>query len=202
MKRAIAHNLPNTAILISGVGSNMQALARAAQQPGYPTRIGLVVSSKPNAKGLAAATALSLPTQVINPRTFQSREDFEDNLHAALIFHHTHLIALAGYMEILSTRFINKWQGRILNIHPSLLPEYKGLNTHQRVLEAGDEVTGCTVHQVTPAVDDGPILGQLTVPVCPGDTPKTLEARVKEAEHRLYPAVLATFAESLAVHAL
>lgn len=198
MKRAI----PSTAILISGHGSNMEALAHAAQQRGYPTRIGTVVSSRPNVRGLAAATALGLPSRVMAPRTYASREVFENDLHLHLVAHNTDIIALAGFMEILSPRFINKWQGRILNIHPSLLPEYKGLNTHQRVLEAGDTITGCTVYKVTPAVDDGEILGQLTVPICPHDTVASLQKRVKEAEHRLYPAVLATFAESLAVHAL
>lgn len=201
MIRARPDRIPNTSILISGRGSNMAALVLASQSNNYPTRVGLVVSNKPNVKGLASATALGVPKTVIESAAFATHHAFEDELNHALEKANTDIICLAGFMEILSTCFVNKWQGRILNIHPSLLPDYKGLHTHRRVLEAGERYTGCTVHLVTPAVDDGPILGQLSVNVLPGDTPTKLAQRVNEAEHRLYPAVLATFAESLS-HAL
>jgi formyltetrahydrofolate-dependent phosphoribosylglycinamide formyltransferase len=185
------------AVLISGRGSNMEALARAAQAPDYPGDIVLVAASKAGAAGLETAAALGLATAAIPSRDHPTRESFDDALTAALEAHGTEAIALAGFMRILTPGFIRRWQGRIVNIHPSLLPKYPGLDTHARALEAGDAEAGCTVHIVTEILDDGPILAQARVPVRPGDTAETLAARVLEQEHRLYPDALADFLRSL-----
>lgn len=185
------------AILISGRGSNMEALARAAQAPDYPAEIVLVASSKAGAAGLETAAALSLPTATIPSRDHPSRDSFDAALTAVLEAHGTEAIALAGFMRILTPGFIRRWQGRIVNIHPSLLPRYPGLDTHARALAAGDTQAGCTVHMVTETLDDGPILAQGTVPILPGDTPDTLAVRVLEQEHRLYPQALAAFLRTL-----
>ena len=186
------------AVLISGRGSNMEALARAAQAPEYPAEIVLVASSKAGAAGLETAAALGLPTAVVPSRDHPTRDSFDAALTTALEAHGTEAIALAGFMRILTPGFIRRWQGRIVNIHPSLLPKYPGLDTHARALAAGDTEAGCTVHIVTETLDDGPTLAQARVPVHPGDTPETLAARVLEAEHRLYPQALAGFLRTLA----
>ena len=185
------------AVLISGRGSNMEALARAAQAPDYPAEIVLVASSKAAAAGLEAAAALGLPTATVPARDHPTRDSFDAALTAALEAHGAEAIALAGFMRILTPGFIRRWEGRIVNIHPSLLPKYPGLDTHARALASGDAEAGCTVHIVTDALDDGPTLAQARVPILPDDTPETLAARVLAAEHRLYPQALASFLATL-----
>lgn len=185
------------AVLISGRGSNMEALAKAAAQPDYPAEIVLVASSKASAAGLETAAALGLATATIPSRDHPTRDSFDAALTHALEAHGTEAIALAGFMRILTPGFIRRWQGRIVNIHPSLLPRYPGLDTHARALAAGDAEAGCTVHIVTETLDDGPILAQAPVPIRPDDTPDSLAARVLEQEHRLYPQALADFLRTL-----
>jgi phosphoribosylglycinamide formyltransferase-1 len=177
------------AILISGGGSNMEALVRDMTGD-HPARPVLVVANVPGAGGLARAAARGIPTATVDHRAFPAREAFEAALTAELDRAAPDLICLAGFMRVLTPGFVARWAGRLLNIHPSLLPKYPGLHTHARALAAGDAEAGCTVHEVTADLDAGPILGQARVPVLPGDTPETLAARVLEAEHRLYPAVL------------
>ena len=176
------------AVLISGRGSNMRALVERAA--GYG--VGLVLSNKPQAAGLDWARTAGIPTWCWDSKGID-REVFDAAISSALIDHDIGTIALAGYMRLLSPGFIEQWRGRIINIHPSLLPAYRGLDTHARVLAAGETQTGCTVHVVTEELDAGRILGSSKVEVEPGDTPATLEARVLAAEHRLYPAALAKF---------
>ena len=162
----------------------------------HPARPCLVLANTPAAGGIDWAGDQGLPTAVVDHRPFgKDRADFEHALQQALTAHTPDVLCLAGFMRILSADFVTSWNGRILNIHPSLLPKYRGLDTHARVLDAGDDTHGCTVHLVTPRLDDGPILGQARVPVLAGDTPETLAARVLEQEHRLYPAVLRRFVE-------
>ena len=177
------------AILISGGGSNMEALVRDMTGD-HPARPVLVVSNVPGAGGLAKAAARGIPTTTVDHRAHPSREAFEVALNSELDRAAPDLICLAGFMRVLTPGFVTRWAGRLLNIHPSLLPRYPGLHTHARALAAGDAEAGCTVHEVTPDLDAGPILGQARVPVLPGDTPEALAARVLEVEHRLYPAVL------------
>jgi formyltetrahydrofolate-dependent phosphoribosylglycinamide formyltransferase len=179
-------------VLISGRGSNMEALIQAGRGVDSPYAVALVVSNNPGAPGLARAEALGVPALAVDHRPFgPDREAHERALDAALREADVEWVALAGYMRVLTPWLVNAWAGRMLNIHPSLLPAYPGLNTHARVLEAGDAVHGCTVHLVTEGVDAGPVLGQASVPVRPGDTPESLAARVQAAEHQLYPSVLA-----------
>ena len=182
------------AILISGGGSNMEVLARDMTGD-HPARPCLVLSSDPDAGGLARAAALGIPTAAIDHRAYPHRAAFEAALQTRLAEDAPDIIALAGFMRILTPGFTRAWQGRMLNIHPSLLPLYKGLHTHARAIDAGDAEAGCSVHEVTAELDDGPILGQARVPVLPDDTPDTLAARVLIQEHRLYPAVLRRFAD-------
>ncbi|WP_071797025.1 phosphoribosylglycinamide formyltransferase [Natronohydrobacter thiooxidans] len=178
------------AILISGSGSNMVALAQSMTGD-HPGRACLVLSNDPQAGGLAKARAMGIPTAVVDHRPFKGdRAAFEAALMEPLLAAAPDLIALAGFMRVLTPDFVARFEGRMLNIHPSLLPKYKGLNTHARAIAAGDTEAGCTVHEVTAALDDGPILGQARVPVLPGDTAETLAARILPLEHQLYPAVL------------
>jgi formyltetrahydrofolate-dependent phosphoribosylglycinamide formyltransferase len=177
-------------VLISGRGSNMAALLYASQAPDCPYEIVLVASNVPEAPGLALARAEGVPV-FAQAHQGLKRAEFDAVIDAELERHGVEVVALAGYMRLLSDAFVTKWQGRCLNIHPSLLPAHKGLDVHEAVLAAGDKVTGCTVHLVTPALDDGPILGQVRVAVLPGDTPDSLANRVHYAEHQLYPRVLA-----------
>jgi len=185
------------AVLISGRGSNMEALAHAAADPAYPAEIALVLSSKAGAAGLDTATALGLATAVVPSRDHATRESFDAAVTQALEAHGAQAIALAGFMRILTPGFIRRWKGRIVNIHPSLLPKYPGLDTHARALAAGDTKAGCTVHVVTETLDAGPILAQESVPIHTGDTARTLAARVLEREHSLFPRAVADFLKSL-----
>lgn len=161
----------------------------------HPARPALVLSNRPDAGGLERARERGIPTAVVDHTQFPDRASFEDALHGALRTAGAEIVCLAGFMRILTAGFVSKWRGRMLNIHPSLLPLYPGLDTHARALAAGDTEAGCSVHEVTADLDAGPILGQARVPVKPGDTAQTLAARVLTAEHRLYPAVLRRFAE-------
>ncbi len=183
------------AILISGGGSNMLALARDMADPGHPASPCLVLSNRPGAGGLAHATALGIATATVDHRAYPGdRAAFEAALMAPLRASGAEILCLAGFMRVLTPGFIAAWTGRMLNIHPSILPLFPGLATHARALAAGMAVHGCTVHEVTADLDAGPILGQALIPVQPGDTPDTLAARLLPAEHRLYPAVLRRFA--------
>ena len=177
-------------VLISGRGSNLQALIDATQAPGYPAEIVLVISNVPGAQGLARAEAAGILTRTINHKDFTSREAFDAALTAALEDAGVELLCNAGFMRLHSEGFVRHWWNRHLNIHPSLLPAFKGLRTHARVLEEGAQLTGCTVHFVRPELDSGPIVAQAEVPVLDGDTPESLAVRVLAAEHRLYPHAL------------
>ena len=184
--------MKQVALLISGGGSNMLRLIEDMQGD-HPARPCLVISNEPDAAGLTRAAQCGVQTAVVNHRGYDSRETFEEALRAMLDLACPDIICLAGFMRVLTAGFVTPWQGRMLNIHPSLLPKYKGLNTHARALAAGDATHGCTVHEVTALLDDGPILGQAEIPVLEGDTADTLAARVLVQEHRLYPAVLRRF---------
>lgn len=177
------------AVLISGGGSNMEALVRSMTGD-HPARPVLVLSSDPAAGGLGRARGLGVPAVAVDRAAAPGRAAFEAAVDAALAAAGADLVCLAGFMRVLSPAFVARWRGRMLNVHPSLLPLYPGLDTHARALAAGDAWHGCTVHEVTEVVDGGAILGQARVPVLPGDTPATLAARVLAEEHRLYPAVL------------
>jgi phosphoribosylglycinamide formyltransferase-1 len=182
------------AIFISGGGSNMVRLLDS-MGPDHPARPVLVLSNRADAGGLEKASERGVATTVVDHRPFQGdRPAFEAVLQERLETAGADLLCLAGFMRILTPGFTAGWQGRALNIHPSLLPKYRGLNTHARAIEAGDTQAGCTVHEVTGELDDGPVLGQARVPILPGDTPQALAARVLEQEHRLYPAVLRRYA--------
>ncbi|SFS11967.1 phosphoribosylglycinamide formyltransferase [Yoonia litorea] len=183
------------AILISGGGSNMVALARS-MEGAHPAKPVLVLSNDPKAGGLAKAHDMGIATASVDHRPFgKDRAAFEAALDSALQKASPDIVCLAGFMRILTPEFTRQWEGRMLNIHPSLLPKYKGLHTHARALEAGDTEHGCTVHEVTAALDDGPILGQARLTINADDTPDRLAARLLPLEHRLYPAVLRRFAE-------
>ena len=182
------------AILISGSGSNMVSLVDSMVGD-HPARPCLVLSNNHDAGGLQKASDRGVATAVVDHRPYgENRAAFEEVLHARLSEARPDILCLAGFMRVLTEGFVSRWHGRMLNIHPSLLPKYRGLNTHARALEAGETEAGCTVHEVTPALDDGPILGRATVDVTPADTPEILAARVLKQEHILYPAVLRRFA--------
>ncbi|MBX9796752.1 phosphoribosylglycinamide formyltransferase [Sphingomonas sp.] len=180
------------AILLSGRGSNMQALVAAAREATCPYDVVLVASDKPGAPGIAWAAEQGLPTFAVSTKG-RAKADYESEIDARLRDAGAEFVALAGYMRLLSDDFVARWRGRILNIHPSLLPKYKGLDTHARAIEAGDKTAGASVHVVTEDLDAGEVLAQAVVPILPGDTPATLGARVLAAEHRLYPRTLAQF---------
>lgn len=177
-------------ILISGRGSNMAALVEAAAAPDYPAEIVGVLSNRAAAPGLAFAAAHGIATASLAQSKFPSRDMFEDTMTQVLESWEVDFVCLAGFMRILGEDFVNRWAGRLINIHPSLLPLYKGLDTHARALADGAGEHGCTVHFVTPGLDEGPAILQARVPVLPGDTPETLAARVLVEEHRLYPQAL------------
>jgi phosphoribosylglycinamide formyltransferase 1 len=179
------------AILISGRGSNMEALVRAAKSPDYPAEPVLIFSNRADAAGLAFAEAAGIRALAIDHKIYgKDREAFERDLDAALRAAGVEIIALAGFMRVLTNWFVSRWEGRMINIHPSLLPKYKGLDTHQRAIDAGDSEAGCTVHWVSAGVDEGEIIAQARVPILPGDTADTLAARTLPAEHKLYPEAL------------
>ena len=184
-----------TAVLISGRGSNMQALVQASRTADYPAEIALIVSNRADAAGLEWAQAQGLATAVVDHQAFARRSDFDERIGEILRESGIELVALAGFMRLMTSEFVNSWQGRMINIHPSLLPAFKGLDTHGRALAAGVKITGCTVHFVTPEVDEGPIIAQAAVPVIESDDEDRLAARVLAAEHRLYPAALRWVAE-------
>ncbi|EIM28481.1 phosphoribosylglycinamide formyltransferase [Microvirga lotononidis] len=178
------------AILISGRGSNMVSLIEAARAEDFPAEIALVLSNRPDAAGLERAKEAGIATCVIDHKAHPTREDFEQAMDAALASHAIDFICLAGFMRVLTDWFVERWAGRTVNIHPSLLPLFRGTQTHRRALEEGVLVHGCTVHFVVPELDAGPIIAQAVVPVVPGDTQESLAARVIVQEHKLYPKAL------------
>jgi phosphoribosylglycinamide formyltransferase-1 len=195
----IAMAKQRVAILISGRGSNMASLIAAAKEDSYPAEIALVVSNRPDAAGLAHAKSQGIATAVVDHTRYgKDRAAFEHALQDVLTAHRIDLVCLAGFMRLLTPWFVGQWQGRMLNIHPALLPAFKGLHTHERALEAGVKTHGATVHFVSAEMDSGEIIAQAEVPVRPGDTPDTLAARVLEAEHRIYPQALRQVAEGRA----
>ena len=182
------------AVLISGRGSNMMALAEAARDPAYPAKIVCVIANRADAAGLEFAAANGIAAKFIDHTAYPTRQAFEAALDSHLRAMEVDIIACAGFMRILTAGFISGWQGRMINIHPSLLPAYKGLHTHERALADGAKTHGCSVHHVTAELDAGPVILQAEVPVLPGDTPETLSARVLKEEHRIYPQALALLA--------
>lgn len=187
-----------TGVLISGRGSNLQSLLDSCADPAFPAEIALVISNVADAQGLERAQSAGVATLVINHKNFPSREAFDAEMDRALRAAGVELVCLAGFMRLLSTGFVESWQGKMINIHPSLLPSFKGLHTHAQALTAGVKLHGCTVHYVTPALDDGPIIAQGAVPVLADDTEETLAARVLTVEHRIYPLALKLVAEGKA----
>jgi phosphoribosylglycinamide formyltransferase-1 len=185
----------NIVILISGGGSNMAAIVRAAQQGQWrkvhDAQVSAVISNRPDAKGLALAREALIATEVVDHKAFGSREAFDEELARRIDLRQPALVVLAGFMRILTPGFVQRYEGRLVNIHPSLLPAFPGLHTHQRAIEAGCKVAGATVHQVTAELDYGPILDQAVVPILPGDTADTLAARVLTQEHVIYPRAIA-----------
>ncbi len=186
------------AILISGRGSNMAALIEACKDDAYPADVALVISNRPDALGLEIARAADIPTRVIEHGDFDSREEFDAAMTAALAAAEVRLICLAGFMRLLSAEFCQRWRDSLINIHPSLLPAFKGLHVHERMLETGVRIAGCTVHFVRPEMDEGPILVQAAVAIAADDTPETLAARILVQEHRIYPLAVRLIAEGRA----
>lgn len=189
---------PRVAILISGRGSNMMSLIEAAAAPDFPAEIAVVISNRPDAHGLARAQACNIPTRVVDHKAHADRAAFDTALDAVLAEEQADLVCLAGFMRLLTAPFVDTWAGRMINIHPALLPSFKGLHTHERALAEGVRIHGCTVHFVTPEMDVGPILMQAAVPVLDADTPETLGARVLAQEHAIYPAALRMVADGRA----
>ena len=183
-------------ILISGRGSNMRAIVEVARDPSYPCDVVCVVSNRPDAGGLEYARSQNITAQAIDHKSYKSREEFDSALNDYLQSQNLDIIVCAGFMRIMTSVLIAPWEGRMINIHPSLLPLYKGLHTHQRAIAAGDKKHGCTVHYVTAELDDGPIIAQARVPIFKGDTPDDLAARVLIEEHKLYPTALAKVASA------
>lgn len=187
------------AILISGRGSNMQALVDACARPDFPARTEVVISNRPDAAGLERARQAGIPARAVDHKLYPSRSSFETALEAVIAEYPVDLVCLAGFMRILTAGFVEKRIGKIINIHPSLLPAYKGLNTHARALEDGKRESGCTVHFVVPEMDDGPAIVQKRVLIQPGDTPDSLAARILEQEHLAYPEAVRLIAEGQAI---
>lgn len=185
------------AVLISGRGSNMEALIRATKASDYPAQIVLVISDKPDAIGLDTARDEGIPARAISRGSYGSKSAHEEAIQAALEEFGVEIVCLAGFMRLLSGEFLAPWEGRIINIHPSLLPKYKGLDTHARAIQAGDKVHGCSVHHVTAGMDEGPVVMQAEVPILPGDTPDSLAEKVLKEEHRIYPLALAEVAQDI-----
>jgi phosphoribosylglycinamide formyltransferase 1 len=190
--------MKRVAVLISGRGSNLGALIAGAREPHYPAEIALVLSDRRDAFGLVRAAEAAIPAQVVERERHADRKRFERAIDSALIAYRIELIALAGFMRVLSEDFVARWRDRMINIHPSLLPSYRGLDTHRRALADGARIHGCTVHFVRTDVDHGPIIAQAAVPVLADDTPETLAARVLDAEHLVYPKALALVASGQA----
>jgi phosphoribosylglycinamide formyltransferase-1 len=186
-----------TGILISGRGTNMSALIEAAKAQDFPAEIALVISNSADAGGLARAAEAGIQTRKVSHREYATREGFEAEIDHVLREADVELVCLAGFMRVLTAGFIAKWQGRLLNIHPSLLPAFRGLHTHEQAIAAGAQIHGCTVHHVVPELDAGPIIAQASVLVLPDDTPDSLAARVLAEEVKLYPLALAKVAKSL-----
>lgn len=182
------------AILISGRGSNMSALLRAAAKPDYPAEVVLVLSNRSDAAGLAKAAVEGIDTAVVRSKDIKDRAAFEAAIEHHLVAARVDIVCLAGFMRLLSEDFVERWRDKVINIHPSILPSFQGLNTHERAIAAGVKLHGCTVHFVRPAMDAGPIIAQAAVPVLSTDTPGDLAARVLGAEHRIYPEALALVA--------
>ena len=180
----------NIVVLISGNGSNLQAIIDEIQAGKLKAHIGAVISDQPDAHGLTRAKKSSIPTHIVERMNFKNRDDFDRALQSIIDDHQPKLIVLAGFMRVLGRDFVRHYEGRLINIHPSLLPKYPGLNTHQRVLDAHEKEHGVTIHYVTEDVDAGPIIAQASIPVRHNDTAKALEARIHKVEHRLYPEVL------------
>ncbi|CAH1660329.1 phosphoribosylglycinamide formyltransferase 1 [Hyphomicrobiales bacterium] len=188
-----------TAVFISGRGSNMTALVEAARAPDFPAEIALVLSNRADAAGLAYAGEAGIATAVVDHKPFNGdREAFERAIDAVLVEHGVELVCLAGFLRVLTPWFVTRWAGRLINIHPSLLPAFRGLDTHARALAANVRLHGCTVHFVTPELDDGPVIAQAAVPILEGDSPGTLARRVLAQEHVIYPAALARVASGQA----
>ena len=185
-----------TAVLISGRGSNLKALIEACAKPSFPAEIVLVLSNKVDAPGLAIATEAGLKVRVVEHTAYSTREAFEEDLDKTLKAAGAEIVCLAGFMRVLTASFVKRWEDRIINIHPSLLPAFTGVNTHQRAIDEGVRLHGCTVHFVTEALDHGPIVVQAAVPVLPEDDEATLAARVLEQEHRIYPMAVRWFLEN------
>jgi phosphoribosylglycinamide formyltransferase-1 len=183
------------AVLISGRGSNLKSLIDATRRPDYPAEIALVFSNKEDAAGLDVARAAGIPVKAISHKNFATREDFDAAIDAALREAKIDLIAEAGFMRIHSDSFVKRWEGKMINIHPSLLPLFPGIRVHQQALDAGVKESGCTVHFMIPELDAGPIIAQARVPVLPGDTAETLAARILIEEHKLYPEAVKLVAE-------
>jgi phosphoribosylglycinamide formyltransferase 1 len=189
--------MKNIVILISGRGSNMEAIVRACASEGWPARVAAVVSNQREAPGLAFAAGQGIPTAVVAHTSFPDRESFDAELAGVVERFHPDLVVMAGFMRILTPGFVQRFEGRIVNVHPSLLPAFTGLHTHRRALDAGCKVAGATVHFVTADLDHGPIVAQAVVPVLPGDTEATLSARVLAREHVLYPRAIRWIVEGL-----
>lgn len=184
------------AVLISGRGSNMVALIEAAKAKDYPAEIAVVVSNRADVGGLLVASAAGIDTEIVDHTKFgQDRDRFESALQTVLESYRIEIVCLAGFMRLLTANFLEKWQWRILNIHPALLPDFKGLDTHRRVLEANAKIHGATVHFVVPEMDSGPIIAQAAIPIRPDDSEETLAVRVLKVEHRIYPLALKLVAE-------
>ena len=187
--------MKNIVILISGRGSNMEAVVRAAEAESWPARIAAVISNKPDAGGLAFAQSRGIPTAVVSNKEFATRAEFDARLQEVIDTYQPDLVVLAGFMRILTAPFVEHYAGRMLNIHPSLLPLFPGLHTHQQALDAGMTEHGATVHFVTAELDHGPSVLQATIPVLPGDTPDLLAARLLAEEHKIYPRAVRLFVE-------
>lgn len=197
MSDAVARAKIPVAVLISGNGSNLQALIDASRHKDYPAEITLVISNKADAYGLARARAAGIACAVVDHTLYENREAFDAALHAALLQSGVQFVCLAGFMRVLSEGFVAQWHGRMVNIHPSLLPKFKGLNTHARALAAGETTHGCSLHWVSAEVDEGAIIAQKSLPIAPEDTAQTLQQRVHQLEHQLYPEALARILQQM-----
>ncbi len=185
----------NIAVLISGRGTNLQSLIEACRDPSFPARIALVLSDVPDVMGLDRAELDDIPTLVVERKNYKDKKNFEEDINAALMDAKVELVCLAGFMRLVSDEFVDRWRDRLINVHPSLLPDFKGLEVHERVLESGVKIAGCTVHYVRAEMDTGPIIVQASVPVQPDDDVEHLAARVLREEHKIYPLAVRLIAE-------